>query len=146
MATPALSTQPMLVAVDAAARGRAAQALEHVQKAVERHVGAGGGDPATVAVDEAYVWTIAINVGLNHWTLTPSTCPPATLFVPPKHGDGVEALALMVEDRDLVRATKLAAHLFVPVSLVLSAAACSGLNVLLGSRELAGPFEVTDAS
>jgi len=140
-----LLTTPMLVAVDAAARERAARVRPDVQAAVERHVDAGGGDPATVVMDDGYVWTIAINVGLNHWTLTPSTCPPATLFVPPKHGDGVEALALMVEDRDLVRATKLAAYLFVPLSLVLSAAACSGLNVLLGSREIAGPFEVTDA-
>lgn len=127
---------PHLVAVDASARERAATALPHVAKAFALSIDPRRG-PSPNLPDPAYTWTVAVNVGLNHWI---GSLPLATRFVPAKRGEAVEVITIQIEAGDAARATKLADRLGVPIASVFSAAACTGLHTLLGSRELAGPF------
>ena len=139
-----IETRPMLIAWDIEARRQAATVRPEISRSLEVYAGRTPSTGATAAVakerGDGYALTVAVQVGLNHWL--PGHTPLATVFVPARPGADVELVAVEVQISDLARITSIATTLGVPRDLVLSCALCSGLRVLTGSRELAGPFEV----
>lgn len=90
------------------------------------------------AANEAYVLTGAVVVGLN-FLLDPTYRIVAEDFSDPVGAD--DTIAVTLADGDSDRATSLASDLGVSVDLVYSAALCTGLARLQGSRQrITGPF------
>lgn len=94
--------------------------------------------PAEV-VDERYVYTAAVRVGLNRWTLRPIDTPLAS-DLGWKPGTGVSSVNVHVCDDDLARATGLANDLVLVLADVLGCACATGLAMMTGSTDIEGPF------
>ncbi len=99
-----------------------------------------GAPPPREVVDEAYVLTGALRVGLNCWTLPASPRPPVGTFVP-QEGVLVVEVQVDVMDDDLARGQALADLIGVPPARVFSQALCTGLAMLIGDPAHRGPFE-----
>lgn len=93
------------------------------------------------AVDEDYVLTAAVRIGLNRWTLPKSHKPRAEDFFW-RSSTNIVAQATYIASIDISRADELSGQLGVPIEPILSAAACTGLAMLSGDAEHAGPFEI----
>ena len=90
------------------------------------------------AADDAYVLTGALGVGLN-FLLDPVYQFDAADFANPSAAD--DTVSVDPIEGDEARAESLATALEVDVSLIYSAALCTGLARLLGSTaRLTGPF------
>lgn len=90
-------------------------------------------------VDEAYVYTAAVRIGLNRWTLRPIDTPLAA-DLGWKPGSGVTSLDVEVCDDDLSRGTALAAELGLVLADVIGCACATGLAMMTGSLTIEGPF------
>lgn len=145
MAHTSSPTTARLVILDEVARARAAKLVPHVaaryQPQPRRPYLPGEPAPAPEAVDTAYILTGAIQVGLNRWCLPAAKRPAPELFLP-RPAAGVEELSVDVLTTDEERAEALSDVLHVPVAAILSCAAATGLAMLSGSHDIAGPFEV----
>jgi hypothetical protein len=134
--SPTLTTP---VRLDALARARCAQLVPIVAEGYAAQGGTGGPKGCKEVVDEAYVLTGAVRVGLNRWTLSENDIPDAEeLFWRPS--PGVEYREVDVEVEDLARATGLSNLLKLELEQVLSAACATGLAMMLGVTEICGPF------
>ncbi len=145
MAHTSSPTTARSVLLDEAARARATRLVTLVaaryQPQPRRPYLPGETPPAPEVVDAAYVLTGAIQVGLNRWCLPSSKRPAPELFLP-RQALGVEAQDVDVLLTDDARAEALSDVLHVPVLAILSCAAATGLAMLSGVHDIAGPFEV----
>lgn len=122
------------IAMDALAQSRAMALVPIVQESYNAYELAKYGSNDPPDIDEAYVRTHAIRVGLNRFPLVSMSrvnAPTAATFAV-QAGTDVEAVAVDVVNEDLTRAQAWATALSVNVSLVLSAALCTGLGALSG--------------
>ncbi len=143
MAYTSAASESRLVALDEGARALVTHLLPHISAGYTpppRRPYRGEQPPPAEVVDEAYVLTGALRIGLNRWTLPGSEIPRPELFFT-KQGNGVALAPVDVAHDDVSRAELLSDHLAVPVEHILSCAVCTGLAMLAGDHKVHGPFE-----
>lgn len=143
MAYTSSPTSPVGLALDGVAKTRAQVLIPAVLAgySVQPRPAWSGQQPPLESVDLAYVLTGAVRIGLNRFTL-PGVQPPTPEWFEPRAGKDVSTARVEVLDEDILRAEALSDQLIVPLPEILSAAVCTGLAMMAGDPELAGPFEV----